>query len=326
LDQIIQELTTNPVDTLVIQHNYGFFNHFELNRFVEAVTEKGICVVIDLHSTVDPMRAENFRLVELLPALRKCDRILAHGPADMSRLKDMGLVDNVMFLPPGVVSPRPQPAAQARRNDLPLISSFGFVFANKGLVELVEAIAILKAQGIPVRLRMLNAEHANPESPRVVGEVRAAIERLGLQDQVEFLTEFLDDDVCLALLSEADLVVNTYQRTLESASGAARYGIAARRPVAVTPLPIFDDLGNAVYRLPGISPAEIARGIAEALRQIGQQTQTALDIQAAADRWLDAHEFSKQGIRLMRMSRVLAREKRLGRPAAVPPMKGSVNA
>ncbi len=305
LDRVLRELESRAINTLVIEHNYGFFNHIELNAFIENVANQGIAVIIDLHSTVDPINTENFRLTELLPALRKCRRILAHGPADMNRLKALGLVDNLMLLPHGVLSPRPTEVMRLRRNTRPLVASFGFVFANKGLLELVEAAALLRDIGTPVRLRMINAEHANPESPRVVGEIRAAIERLGLNDDVEFRTEYLDDDACLALLGEADLVVNPYQKTLESASGAVRYGLAARRPVAVTPLSIFDDLGNAVYRMPGMTPSEIARGIADSLRHIEQGSETAKSIQDSASRWVESHGFLQQGLRLMRTARAL---------------------
>ena len=74
-------------------------------------------------------------------------------------------------------------------------------------------------------------------------------------------TDFLPDDESLALLSAADLIVFPYQDTGESASGAVRYGLAIGKPVAVTPLPIFDDVVLRCLTLPGISPKEIAQGI-----------------------------------------------------------------
>jgi glycosyltransferase involved in cell wall biosynthesis len=307
LDEIARELASRSLGALVIQHNYGFFNHFELNDFIESVAQKGICIFIELHSTVDPFELENWRLTEFVRALRKCHRILAHGPADMNRLKALGLVDNVMLFPLGVVNRRRSATVPARRNDPPLIASFGFSFPNKGLLELVHAVALLNAQGKRVRLRMLNAEFPISESTEVVRAVRAAIEQLGLRDDVEFRSDYLEDEDCLRLLGEADLVVNPYQRTGESASAAVRYGIAAGRPVAVTPLPIFDDLGSAVFRMPGTAAAEIAQGIADALRHIETGSETAKGVHDAASRWLEAHDCARQGVRLMRTIRALTK-------------------
>lgn len=75
---------------------------------------------------------------------------------------------------------------------------------------------------------------------------------LDLQESVTFNTRFLSDDDSLALLGLAELIVYPYQYTQESASGAVRMGIAAGRPVVVTPLPIFIDVEDAVIQLPGI--------------------------------------------------------------------------
>ncbi len=51
----------------------------------------------------------------------------------------------------------------------------------------------------------------------------------------------------------------------ESSRSAVRIGLASGRRVAVTPLAIFDDVGDTVYRLPGTSALEIAEGIARLL-------------------------------------------------------------
>jgi O-antigen biosynthesis alpha-1,2-mannosyltransferase len=307
LQRVAEELELNSINAVVVQFNYGFFNHVELNGFIQGMAKKGIRVFIDLHATIDPFEVPNFRIIEFLPALRECCRILAHGPDDMNRLKALGLVDNVMLFPHAIVDWPKRNAARVRSDETPLVASFGFCFANKGLPELVEAVHLLRQQGIVIRLRMLNAQHENPESAMVVMAVRKAIETYGLQDDVEFRTEFLDDDVCLELLSEADLVVNSYQRTGESASGAVRFGLASHRPVLVTPLTIFDDLGDAVFRTKSTTPADIASGIAETLRSIDENSDMASRVEMSATRWIQAHRASQQGITLMRTMRAFAK-------------------
>jgi glycosyltransferase involved in cell wall biosynthesis len=308
LDEIARQLDAQDVSALVIHYNYGFFNHQELSDFIDLVTAKNIPILIDLHSTVDPSDKQNFRLADFVSALRKCGRVLAHGPADMARLKALGVTDNVMLFPLGVVSHR-RGAPLERRDAAPLIASFGFSFGNKGLVQLVEAVAILRDAGHRLRVRMLNAEFPIPESAEVVHAVRESIDRFGLQDDIDFRSDYLEEDICLALLSEADLVVNPYQQTGESASAAVRYGMTTGRPVAVTPLPIFDDLGDAVFRMPGTNPSQIAAGIKEALQQISAGSDKARAVRQSAAQWLDAHDVSRQGARLMRTARALARQR-----------------
>ncbi|MHB8473436.1 MAG: glycosyltransferase family 4 protein [Gammaproteobacteria bacterium] len=313
LGEIERNFASLSIDALVIQFNYSFYNHLELKDFIESVLEKGIVVFVELHSIVDPFGdTENWRLSDFLSALRKCHRILVHGPTDMDRLKALGLVDNVMLLPHGVVN-KGHVALQPKHNDTPLIASFGFCFPNKGLLELVEAVSLLKREGRHVRLRMLNAEYPHPHSAQVVQSIKEAIKQLGLQNEVELHTEFLEDEVCLALLREADIIVNPYQSSGESASGAVRYGLTSGRPVTVTPLPIFDDLGDAVFRMPGVTPQEIAQGICSVLNHIKEESETARHVQYVADRWVEAHDYSRQGALLTRIARSLARPQKIAR-------------
>lgn len=305
LDDVLTVMETHPVDTLLIHFNYGFFNFEELNRFVARLKESGVQVFIEMHSTVDPQGAvPNWQLAELLPGLEKCDRILAHSVADMNRLKTLGLVDNVMLFPHGVTPTSIKPVARAP-GTVPLLATFGFCFPNKGLLEMIQALAILRDRGIALRLRMLNAVHVDPASEGVAEEIRAAILALGFEDRIEFVPEFLSIDECLVRLNEADLIVNPYQVTGESASGAARVCLRALRPVLVTPLPIFDDLGDVVFRTAGVSPADLADGVERTLAELAADTHKRGNVLETIKDWLNVHDFSRQGERLLNVSQAL---------------------
>jgi hypothetical protein len=60
------------------------------------------------------------------------------------------------------------------------------------------------------------------------------------------------------------------------------------RPVATTPLPIFDDVASVTHRLPGIAPADLAQGIElllsdnKKLFRLAEQQRT----------WVNAHSWS----------------------------------
>jgi len=208
-------------------------------------------------------------------------------------------VENAALFPHGVID---VPIREVTRIDVPfVISSYGFLLPHKGLLELLEATSRLVRQGRDVQLRMVNAEYPAPQSKALLKEVRAAIVALGLEDRVTLLTDYLPDHESLAALEAADLIVFPYQSTGESSSAAVRYGLATGRPVAVTPLPIFDDVRRAVCELPGQTPEEIAEGIAG----IMDHGMPAND----AGRWRDAHRYSKLAQRLHAMLVQLARRR-----------------
>lgn len=293
-----QDLAQTGVKALIIQFNYGFFNHQQLAALIDHCAAQNIVTIVEFHSTVDPKNgAANFNLREMTPALRECQRLIVHGIADLERLKKLGLTDNAMILPMGTLKlPRQPKTVSAMR--IPVISTYGFCLPNKGLPEVIEAVALLRARGRDIRLRMLNAEHPDPISAREIELVKQTIAKHDLGDRVEFNWRYLDAAVSMQRLSEADLIVNSYQFTGESASAGVRTAISAGVPVAVTPLAIFDDLGDVVFRLPGISPQHIADGIENVLDHIAGQTEVAATVQRAAEEWIDQHDYRAAGTRM----------------------------
>ena len=214
------------------------------------------------------------------------------------------------LFPHGVVD-WPEAAPRAGGGTFTL-ASYGFFLPHKGLPQLVEALALLVRQGRDVRLSMVNAEYPIGESAALIAQVAASAAALGIAGRVEMVTAFLDDHDSLARLSEADLVVFPHQDTAESSSAAVRYGLASGRPVAVTPLAIFDDVGGAAFRLPGQGASEIAQGIARLIDDIDAGAAAVGRTRAEADRWRAAHRYSRIGNRLLNMLTALQREQSPG--------------
>ncbi|HEY9133961.1 MAG TPA: glycosyltransferase [Dyella sp.] len=287
-------------DVVVVQFQYGFFEFGPLADFLHAQKDAGRVVIMMMHATQDPSHVPDRKLILLADALARCDRILVHGVGDLNRLKDLGLVDNVAIFPHGVVDVpdgagggKERPGASTRPF---VLASYGFFLPHKGLVELIEATGLLVARGLDVRLKMINAEYPVGESKAMIDAARKRIAELGLQGKVVLQTDYLKDEESLRQLDEANLIVFPYQGTGESSSAAVRYGLASGRPVAVTPIAIFDDVGGAVHRLPGVRPEELADGIAS-LMQPALAARRA-EVEAAAARWRRAHRYSRLGLRL----------------------------
>jgi len=312
LDDLAQSIDEARIETLVIQFNYGFFNFKSLERFILTQTAQGRQIVIVLHSTTDPTHVSNKKLVDLRRALCKCTRVLVHTPTDLNRLKSIGVVDNTTLFPHGInrvfhtEEERPD-GAQLHKKYSYKIGSYGFFLPHKGLLELIDAIALLRSRGHSVTLRMVNAEYPALESADLIRQARSKIKRLGLGDVVELCSEYLPDHESMRLLSQADLVVCPYQHTAESSSAAVRSALACGRPVAVTPLPIFDDVTPAVFTLPGIDSEAIADGIWDIVEKIQNSSTEIQQKKAATARWCNDHQYDKLACRLYGMIQALAR-------------------
>lgn len=301
LTAIDKALEQAPVDVLIIQFNYGLYNFTELATFIERQTRLGIKIIIMLHSTTDPYgETPNWQLNELRPALAKASRVMVHGVADLNRLKQLGLVNQVTLWPHGVVA-----TANLQTNDLntatkqlPQLITFGFCLPHKGLVELVKAVALLRDRGEPISLTLMNAQYPAPESAALVAELDKLVATLKLKQLVHAEHSYLSDDDSIQQMAKADLLVFPYQQTGESSSAAVRYGMASRTPIAVTPLAIFEDLGDAVFRFDDTSENAIAEGISRLLNMQKQNHPDYLDTKKAAVSWLQQHDYARLSQRL----------------------------
>ena len=311
---LAQALQDHPVDVLVIQFQYSFFEVEELGRFLDEQIGAGRKIILMMHSTTDPIEVlPHQRLHKIAHILKRCDRILVHAPGDLNRLKDLGLVSNVALFPHGIPeAPRQSKAAdtvpskETEQNRVIQIASYGFFLPHKGLLELIEAIAILRQQGINACLHMVNAAYPASVSTDLITLAKRKISELGLKPYVTITSEFLEDSESLRLLSKADLLVFPYQVTGESSSAAVRTGLASGTPIAVTPLSIFDDVRPAATVLPGITPQEIAQGVADFFEKIGADPAAEAARQAQALRWINDHRYRHIGPRLYRMIQALS--------------------
>jgi len=75
-------------------------------------------------------------------------------------------------------------------------------------------------------------------------------------------------------------------------------GIVSGRPVAVTPLPVFDDVKTAVFYLPGLSPELMKEGTAKLIRDIADTETYVAEKMESASVWRESHRYSRVGKRL----------------------------
>jgi glycosyltransferase involved in cell wall biosynthesis len=309
LDEVYDALIASGAGAVVIQYNFGFFSVQTLGRFIERLAAVGIASHCFFHATADLVRdGATISLRSIASSLARADRLYVHGVNDLNRLKDFGLVKNVVCFPQGVL-PLRHGSSDAERHRLGLtgkkvIASYGFLLPHKGLQQLIEAFAVLARQDPDVHLLMANALYPISDSMNEQRVCEALLDKLKLQRRVTMVTDFLPDEQSLALLRAADLIVYPYQQTQESSSAAVRMGLAAGRPVAVTPLSIFDDVSDAVVRLPGTAPKEIAAGIRNLLADPKLLAETV----AQAEQWNASRQWPLLSVRLMNIIDGLANQ------------------
>ncbi len=302
LDYVLEIVEEQGITAVVVQYNFSFFTLATLAQFIRSLSQRGVGAHIFFHSTADVVLPEQTKtLRSIADELALAERIYVHGVEDVNRLKGLGLVDNVSFFPHGVAPTLRVPAKAASDPETlagkTVIASYGFLLPHKGIQQLIEAFAILAAADDSLHLLLLNALYPVSVSDEVEWICRDTIHRLNLADRVSFITEFLPEQETQTRLSRADLIVFPYQHTQESSSAAVRTGLATGKPVAVTPLHIFDDVLEAVHTLPGTEPDALARGIAALLAK----PEIIIDKQAHAARWAAERQWPALSLRLLNL-------------------------
>lgn len=311
LQDLLVQIKDLDLDVIMVQFNYGFFDLDVLAALLHTLVDQGKRVVITLHATIDPPHDPEKRIEKLVPALARCDRVLVHSIHDMNRLKTHNLVNNVCLFPHGIIAAETSDAVVgsglARK---PItIASYGFFLPNKGLLELIEAIHLLRQRQQDYRLLLVNAEFPADISRELIEKAKSLIKAFGLGAYVDLETRFLSDEESLQKLSRADAIIYAYQDTSESASGAVRYGLASGKPVITTPSPIFQDIESLVFQTTGASAVAIADGIEATMAALKDKTPFAQQTLQNAFHWRQSHAYPLLGQRLSGMLRGIFRDR-----------------
>jgi len=299
LDHLFFKLIELNVDFLIIQFNFGFFFLRSLGNLIQRVKKHRIKIIIFFHATSDVDKLDfKASLSEIKNDLACAERLFVHSITDINRLKGFNLINNVALFPHGISLNKSLIENNFAKNllwkDSKIISSYGFILPYKGIQTLIKAFFELRAKHTQIRLLLINSLYPASESEKEIELCRQLIKSSIYKNDILMINDYLQDDESLILLQQSDLLVFPYQNTQESSSAAVRMGISSGRPVACTPLEIFEDVCDAVHFLPGISTKDVAKGIEKILFSedlIVEQKKKQND-------WLIAHDWEKLSDRL----------------------------
>ena len=288
-------IVRNDLRALVIQHQPGLVPWAHLPGLLNHPTLQDRVVCITLHNTQDLLDEAAAVIATVLPALGRLSRVVVHTLPDLNTLATLGLVHNTVLIPQGADRSLGQTSVPRPLDpgDDFMIGSYGFFLPGKGIPQLIKALTILRRTWPGARLRLVNAEYPLLPSAEEIAECVATVRAAGLEEAVEFRTGFLPHAQSIELLRGCEVVALPYQSSKEGSSAALRSALSAGVPVAVTPLPLFDEAGDAVVRLPGTTPDEIAAGLDRLLRDRSARAAAV----AAAETWLSHRSWKMVGER-----------------------------
>ncbi len=265
-----------PAGAIVsIQYHPAFYAPDRLVAIVKEARKRKLRVGVTFHSS----RRLNRAAIEAIAAagamlfFHSKDEIAAHAVAG-SR-----------FLPHGVPNAGANDAAETP--PLPVVGSFGFLRPHKGLRHLIRAMPLVRDVVPDVKLRAFCALYPSDDSRAEARLCEDLIARNALHGVVELQTAFIESRTVQSELARHAVNILPYDASDEGASGAAGMCIGARAPLVTSQAEIFDEIGDAAYRLSGTGLHEIALCLINLL----MNSELRSHYKIAANAYADAHSW-----------------------------------
>lgn len=291
LNHLLDSILQSKIEVLVFQFHQGLFYPGYVNEFIKQIKHHNIKLIFMIHSP--PYHP--------IPNLVMCDRVTVQIQRDYEIILQQHDLRHNMGIHPHGIQLNKIISNYSGEKQFPLIGCFGFSLPNKGIVELLQALMILKNNNFSCKFHLLNAQHEYQLSASYVATCRHIIESNNLNDSVNYTTDFLSDEESQYLLTQCDFLISPYQNTSEPVSGSVRHLIATGLPVAVTPVSIFNDVREITYQLEGTTPENIASSIPKIWSSIRTKDETYQEITSKADRWRNENSYQTLSTKLLNL-------------------------
>jgi len=240
-----EAINRSNADIVNVQHEFGLYGTWtdgvyddHLRPFLEALNKP---VITTLH-TVPPDPTPSIReAIRSAVRLSAATVVMADAAASIFAAA-YGIAEMPVVIPHGM--PAIQPHGRVRMKEklgVPgrtIISTFGLVDPRKGIEFMIEAMPAIVA-GRPAALYLV-AGQTHPELRRRDGEIYrnqlvATVKRLGLENNVSFIDEYMAQRDIIELLLASDVYVTPYLDPRQITSGTLAYALGAGKAIVSTP-------------------------------------------------------------------------------------------
>jgi glycosyltransferase involved in cell wall biosynthesis len=306
-------LNAGRFDIACLQHEFGIFGGEAGVHILEMLSRLTMPIVTTLHTVLArptaPQRAVMERIVEVSSKMivmankgRELLRSVYHVPDEKIEVIAHGIPD-FPFVKPDAAK------AKLGFSDRSVILTFGLLSPSKGIEVMIDAMPTILKQRPDAVYVVLGATH--PNLVRDQGEayresLMARVQELGVENNVVFLDQFVDQATLLEFISMCDVYVTPYLNEAQMTSGTLAYSFGLGKPVVSTPywharelladglgvLVSFGDaagIGDAIAQLLTDNPRR------QAMRMRAYEASRLMTWEHTAGRYVAAFEGARQG-------------------------------
>jgi glycosyltransferase involved in cell wall biosynthesis len=232
-------------DIVLIEHEFGIFGGEAGSNLLSFSRRLTIPYAITLHTVLPKFSLAELAVVS--PVCSAASLVTVFTPTARRLMIDQGVSigRRLQVLPHGAPIELYQhvdiAAARAWLGigvGSPVISTFGLLSSGKGIETVIEALAELVVEHPTIRYVVAGKTHPGvlrSEGEQYRSKLKALARKLGVEDNVIFVDQFLDVEDLAKVLAVSDVFCTPYHGQDQSVSGALTFALAAGRPVVSTP-------------------------------------------------------------------------------------------
>lgn len=266
IPELISALKCSSSEIVHVQYNLGFFSVLALARLCKALCKTKKVIVLFHATRMIPERITDKTREEVISGLNTAFCLVVHQETDAELLQQIGINPDLITVVPLGQLVYPSRSTEEARHIMGIksnhvVGSYGFLLPHKGVEKTIRAIALLKKKYPDIIFVASCAIYDVDSSRNYYQQCRETVSRLGLENNVLLFTDFLAPEESIILLQACDVEAMVYDPTNESASGAVRFCVAAKRPLITTRQNIFKEFEDCSYQIEDNEPQTIAEAI-----------------------------------------------------------------
>jgi glycosyltransferase involved in cell wall biosynthesis len=327
-------LNAGRFDIVCLQHEFGIFGGEAGAHILELLSRLTMPVVTTLHTVLAAPTAAQRAVMERIVEMSSKVVVMANKGRELLRNVYRVPDDKIEVIAHGIpdfpfVAPD-EAKAKLGFSNRSVILTFGLLSPSKGIEVMIDAMPSILQRRPDAVYVVLGATHPNlvrDQGEAYRGSLMERVRKLGVEDHVVFLDQFVDQATLLEFISMCDVYVTPYLNEAQMTSGTLAYSFGLGKPVVSTPywharelladgrgvLVSFGDameIGNEIARLLTDGPRR------QAMRERAYAASRSMTWERTAERYMTAFENARQGHRL----KVIAR----AGPGAIAPHSPAV--
>lgn len=309
-------LNAGQFDVVSLQHEFGIFGGDAGGHLLGLLSRLNIPIVTTLHTVLaepspaqravlDNVVAASSRVIVMAEKGRELLRRVFRVPAEKIEVIPHGIPD-FPFVEPDMAK------VKLGFSGRTVLLTFGLLSPNKGIEVMIDAMPEIIKSRPDAMYVVLGATH--PNLVRHQGETYrdsliARVRKLGVENHVVLLDQFVDQATLLSYISMCDIYVSPYLNAAQMTSGTLAYSFGLGRAVVSTPYWHAQELladGRGILVPSGDAKAigtEIAKLLTDdvrrqAMRARAYSSSRSMTWERTAMRYLAAFDVARGGYRL----------------------------